>query len=174
MGIISISRMPWVSPSSMVECAGILLLFVCTVSSAVGNVLVAREKSDMDPIFLNSVQIFLGGLGLFLVSLVVEGTPHLVLPINYYLALAWLSFLSAVSFTLWFVLLQRPGITVSGLNLWKFIIPVFGALFSWTFLADESPTLIPILGMICIALAIIVYNAAEIREGKKKPVTPPV
>lgn len=174
MGVISISRMPWVSPSGLAECAGILLLFLCTVSSGVGNVLVAREKSDMDPIFLNSLQIFLGGLGLFLVSLVVEGTPNLLLPAQYYLALIWLSFLSAVSFTLWFILLQRPGVKVSGLNLWKFIIPVFGAVFSWIFLPDEYPSLIPVIGMLCIASAIIVYNVADIREGKRKLAGHPV
>jgi len=129
---------------------------------------VARKKSDMDPVFLNSLQIFLGGLGLFLVSLVVEGRSNLVLPAEYYLALLWLSFLSAVSFTHWFILLHRPGVKVSGLNVWKFIIPVFGAVFSWIFLPDEYPSLIPVIGMLCIASAIIVYNAADIREGKRK------
>ena len=161
--IISVSRLPWASPHGLVEFIGIVLLFLCTVSSAVGNVLVAGEQSDMDPVFLNSLQIFGGGLLLFLLSLVLEGWPRLVLPLEYYLALAWLSFLSAVSFTLWFVLLQRPGVKVSQLNLWKFIIPVFGAIFSWLLLPDESPRLVTVIGMVCIAVAIILYNLADTR-----------
>ena len=163
--ILSVSRLPWVSPTGFVEFTGILLLFICTVSSALGNVLVAREKSDLDPVFLNSIQIFLGGFFLFVVSVVQQGLPSIAFPVEYYVALLWLSFLSAVSFSLWFVLLQRPGVKVSQLNLWKFIIPVFGAVFSWVFLPDESPGIFPVIGMICIAVSIVFFNVSDSRKG---------
>jgi len=159
--ILSVSRLPWVSPTGLVEFTGIGLLFICTVSSAFGNVLVAKEKSDLDPIFLNSIQIFIGGFFLFLVSIFQQGLPPIDFPAEYYLALLWLSILSAVSFSLWFVLLQRPGVKVSRLNLWKFIIPVFGAVFSWVFLPDESPGIFPVIGMICIAVSIISFNISD-------------
>jgi drug/metabolite transporter (DMT)-like permease len=159
--LLSVSRLPWQSPTGLVEFTGILLLFVCTVSSAFGNVLVAREKSDLDPVLLNSVQIFIGGFFLFLVSLCRQGLPTGILPGEYYAALLWLSFLSAVAFSLWFVLLQRPGVQVSRLNVWKFIIPVFGAIFSWLFLPDESPRILPVIGMLSIAVAIVFFNAAD-------------
>lgn len=159
--ILSVSRLPWVSPTGLVEFAGIMLLFICTVSSAFGNVLVAKEKSDLDPVFLNSIQLFSGGFFLFLVSVFRQGLPPVAFPAEYYLALLWLSILSAVSFSLWFVLLQRPGVKVSRLNLWKFIIPVFGAVFSWVFLPDESPGIFPVIGMICIALSIIMFSVSD-------------
>ncbi len=159
--ILSVSRLPWVSPTGFAEFTGIVLLFLCTVSSAVGNVLVAREHSDLDPVALNSIQIFMGGLFLFLVSVVQQGAPLVSFPFEYWAALLWLSILSAVSFSLWFILLQRPGVKVSQLNLWKFIIPVFGAVFSWIFLPDESPGLYQIIGMICIAVSIISFNMAD-------------
>lgn len=162
--ILSISRHPWASPEGLREFIGIVLLFLCTVSSALGNVLVAGEKSDMNPVFLNSLQIFLGGFLLFLVSLPVEGVTVHILPAEYYLSLFWLSCLSAVAFTLWFVLLQRPGVKVSGLNIWKFIIPVFGAVFSWLLLPDESPQLSSIIGMAAIAVSIILFNLADLRR----------
>jgi hypothetical protein len=47
-------------------------------------------------------------------------------------------------------------------------------VFSWIFLPDEHPSLIPVIGMLCIASAIIVYNAADIREGKRKLAGHPV
>lgn len=159
--IISVSRLPWVSPTGLVEFTGTLLLFLCTVASAVGNVLVAREHSDLDPVALNSIQIFSGGFSLFLVSVVQHGLPPVTFPLEYWAALLWLSILSAVSFSLWFVLLQRPGVKVSQLNLWKFIIPVFGAVFSWILLPDESPGLYQIIGMICIAVSIISFNVSD-------------
>ncbi len=162
--ILSVSRLPWASPTGFSEFVGIMLLFLCTISSALGNVLVAREQSDMNPVFLNSLQIFLGGFFLFLVSLPMEGVPGILLPVEYYLSLVWLSCVSAAAFTLWFVLLQRPGVKVSQLNLWKFIIPVFGAVFSWLLLPDESPQLSSIVGMVAIAVSIILFNLADLRR----------
>ncbi|HHD56794.1 MAG TPA: DMT family transporter, partial [Desulfobulbaceae bacterium] len=159
--ILSVSRQPWASPSGLREFIGIVLLFLCTVSSALGNVLVAGERSDMDPVFLNSLQIFSGGLCLFIVSLFVEKASFSVFPLEYYLALAWLSCLSAVAFTLWFVLLQRPDVKVSQLNLWKFIIPVFGAIFSWLLLPDESPHLSSVVGMVVIAVSIVLFYKGD-------------
>jgi drug/metabolite transporter (DMT)-like permease len=162
--LLTLSRQPWASPTGLTEFIGILLLFICTVSSALGNVLVAKEKSDLDPIFLNSLQIFLGGFLLYLVSVFQQGISFQLFPVEYYASLLWLSFVSAVSFTLWFVLLQYPGVKVSQLNLWKFIIPVFGAVISWTLLPEESPGVFPIIGMACIALSIILFNISDIRH----------
>ena len=159
--LISISTRPWVSPTGLRECLGILLLFLCTIASGLGNVLVAREQTRLEPIQLNSIQMFLGGFFLLLVSIFMHGLPNLLLPPVFFASLAWLSIISAVSFTLWFVLLQRPGITVSSLNLWKFIIPVCGALLSWWLLPEESPNLTAILGMICTAVAIILFSLAD-------------
>ena len=161
--VLSVSRLPWASPTGLTEFVGILLLFICTISSALGNVLVAGEKSDMDPVFLNSLQIFLGGFFLFMVSIPMEGLPVGHFPMAYYLALLWLSFVSAAAFTLWFMLLQRPGVKVSQLNLWKFIIPVFGAIFSWVLLPDESPQLFSIIGMVAIAGSILLFNLDDLR-----------
>lgn len=159
--ILSVSRQPWASPSGLREFLGIVLLFLCTVSSAIGNVLVAGEKSDMDPVFFTSLQIFLGGFFLFLVGLFVEKASFSLYPLGYYLALGWLSCLSAVAFSLWFVLLQRPEVKVSQLNLWKFIIPVFGAIFSWLLLPDESPHLSSVVGMVVIAASIVLFYKGD-------------
>jgi drug/metabolite transporter (DMT)-like permease len=161
--LISVSRLPWASPGGFVEFTGIVLLLLSTLSSALGNVLVAGEQSDFDPVFLNSLQIFLGGFCLCMVSYFMEDMSVKILgyPFQYYLALFWLAFVSAAAFSIWFVLLQGTQMKVSGLNLWKFIIPVCGAGLSWLFLPDESPRLVPVIGMICIAVAIICYNLSE-------------
>jgi len=158
--LISVSRLPWVAPTGWAEFVGIMLLLASTFASIYGNILVARERHSLDPTMLNSMQLFIGGLVLFGVSLPVEGAPNLALPLEYYAVLLWLAALSAIAFSLWFALLKRPGVVVSQLNLWKFIIPVCGALFSWLVLPDESPRLVPVLGMLCIAGAIVLYHFA--------------
>lgn len=159
--IISLSRLPWISPQGFNELIGILLLLLSTVFSAYGNVLIVKNPGGLDAIPLNSLQIFTGGLFLFILSLPLEGLPVLERPWQFYTALSWLSFLSATAFSLWFYLLKRRGVTVSRLNLWKFLIPVAGAIFSWLFLPGESPGLYPVLGMLCVASAIVLYYLTE-------------
>ena len=167
VAVLCLSREPWSSPAGLKELGGIILLLLSTVSSIYGNILVAREKGSMEPVMLNSIQIFLGGLLLFLLSLPLEGLPRRILPLEYYAVLLWLASLSAIAFSLWFVLLRRPGIRVSEVNIWKFIIPVFGAALSWLLLPDESPTASAVTGMVCIALSIILFNLAVLRQERK-------
>jgi len=159
--LLSVSTRPWVSPAGMREFVGIVLLFFCTVASGLGNVLVAGERSDMDPVFFNSLQIFLGGCCLLFVARCM-GHPFLrPYPVPYYLALAWLSLLSAAAFSIWFILLRRPGVKVSSLNIWKFLIPVFGAGLSWIFLPGEEPNPSSLVGMVLIAGSILLYYLWE-------------
>ncbi|MCD4688937.1 MAG: EamA family transporter, partial [Desulfuromonadaceae bacterium] len=146
------------------EVVGIGVLLLANVAGALGNILVARHKAELDPVFLNSAQLFIGGLGLLLLSLLLEVQPSQPLPWSYYAALGWLAFLSAAAFSIWFVLLRRPGVRVSELNLWKFLIPVCGALFSWLLLPEEGPSLWPVLGMLCIAAAIVSFNLSGLRR----------
>lgn len=166
--VLCVSREPWSSPAGLKEFGGIMLLLLSTVSSIYGNILVARDKKHMEPVMLNSIQIFLGGFFLFLLSLPLEGLPRKILPLEYYAVLLWLAALSAIAFSLWFVLLRRPGIRVSEVNIWKFIIPVFGAALSWLLLPGESPTVSSVAGMLSIALSIILFNLAGQRQEKKR------
>ncbi len=164
VAVLSISRQPWGSAAGLAELVGIGVLLLANVAGALGNILVARHKAALDPVFLNSAQIFIGGLGLWLLSLVTEAQPDLTLPWAYFAALGWLAFLSAAAFSIWFILLRRPGVRVSELNLWKFLIPVCGALLSWTLLPEEGPSLCPVVGMLCIAAAIVLFNLPGLRR----------
>jgi len=76
-------------------------------------------------------------------------------------ALFWLAFISAAAFSLWYGLLNRPGVKVSELNIWKFIIPVTGSILSWIFVKGESPDLPTIFGMVVIAAALLLVQAPD-------------
>lgn len=164
VAILSVSRLPWASPSGLRELAGILVLLLSQAGGAVGNILVARHRAELDPVFLNSAQIFIGGLALWLVSLPLETQPTPALPWPYFAALGWLAFLSATAFSIWFLLLRRPGVRVSEINIWKFLIPVCGALLSWLLLPEEGPSLWPVTGMLCIAVAVVLFNLGGLRR----------
>ncbi|MDH3349682.1 MAG: DMT family transporter, partial [Desulfobulbaceae bacterium] len=81
---ISISRLPWASPEGLREFCGIILLLLSTVFSAYGNILIIKRKSKLGSIPLNSLQIFIGGLLLFIVSIPLEGMPTIDIPWLYY------------------------------------------------------------------------------------------
>ncbi|OVE74063.1 hypothetical protein BVX94_01930 [bacterium B17] len=150
--ILSISCKPWV-PVGLIEFGGIMLLLVGSFVSAVGNVIVARKKENVHAVALNSAQMGFGGVCLLAVGLMFEGVPDFVLPARFYAALLWLAMLSAVAFSIWFHLLKT--IKVSRLNIWKFLIPVFGALFSWILLPSESPSVPAVTGLIFVTVGIL-------------------
>lgn len=156
--IISLGRKPWAGPTGARELLGIGLLLFGTLSSSLGNVAVARHKRKSHPIALNASQLLIGGVMLFGVSIIFEGTPVISLQPQFLISLSWLVFISSAGFTIWFYLLQRPGVMMSELNVWKFIIPAAGAIISWILIPGESPDTASIIGMICVAASIALLN----------------
>lgn len=167
VAIITLSRKPWASATGFSEFLGIAILLISGVSSAIGNIYVSKSRAEINPLFLTSVQIFFGGFLLFLLSLPLEGPPKVITEFEYYAALLWLSAISAAAFSLWFILLRRPDVKVSDLNLWKFLIPVSGAILSWILIPEESPTIFAISGMLCIAGSIVLFNKASTISNKE-------
>lgn len=146
---------------------GIIFMLLINVISGFSNVLVASEKGKIPPLVISSASMLIGGAALFLFSLPFEGLQFESKPLPYYLSLAWLSVLSAVAISVWITLLKRPGIVVSNLNLWKFLIPVFGALLSWILIPAEHPEPVTIGGMLIIASSLIILNLVN---RKKDPI----
>lgn len=150
---ISLAAKPW-SPVGLKEFFGLLLLLSGSLVSAFGNVVVAKRKGGLPPIALNSIQMLVGGVVLMSIALPVYGVPQFRVPLIFYAQLLWLSIISAVAFAIWFYLLGRTK--VSQLNLWKFLIPLSGALLSWIFLSNEHPTVPSLAGMLFVVLGIVV------------------
>jgi len=137
---------------------GVVFLLLNNLISGITNVVVARKKHTISPMVLTSSSLFIGGISLLVVSFPLEGLPQQSFPPEYFFALGWLSFLSAAAITIWNTLLRRPAVKVSELNIWKFLIPVSGAILSWLILPDEAPDLVSILGMVLIASALLILN----------------
>ena len=149
------------SATGHIALAGVLLMLGINVLSGFTNVLVAREKGMIPPLVISSASMIIGGAGLFLFSLPLEGFHFGTRPPIYFISLTWLSLLSAVAISIWIILLKRPGIVVSDLNMWKFLIPLFGAVFSWILLPGEQPQVVTIVGMIIITSALVVSNLVQ-------------
>ncbi|MBN1693869.1 DMT family transporter [candidate division WOR-3 bacterium] len=155
--LISIDRR-FIKGTSIKELAGIIILLGSTTASAFGNIVVSADKSDIDPITLNSAQMGFGGVILLLLSFLVEGSPQITITKQFIFALLWLAFISAAGFSIWFYLIKNERVKVSELNMWKFIMPILGALISWTLLKNDSPTVLSVIGMLIVAFSVLFFH----------------
>lgn len=139
------------------ELLGVLLILIANIATATSNVVVSLKSKGINPLVLSSTSLFTGGIIMYLISIPLEGSPQELFPLKYWIILLWLSFMAAAAFSLWYKLLQRPGVKVSELNLWKFIIPVVGAVLSWLLVPGENPEWLTIGGMIIITSSLIMF-----------------
>ena len=146
-------------PSGLRELAGIALMLGACFTGSFGQVIV--KKKALNPVYLNSQQIFIGGLMILLLSVLTGESVPTEVPLTFLAALLWLSFVSACAFTIWYSLLKRPEVKVSEVNLFKFIIPVSGAVLSWLIMPEDTPDLISVVGMVLIAGSIILFYARK-------------
>ena len=146
---------------------GVIFLLLNNITNGVGNIVAAKTTRGLSPIVLSSFSMIIGGATLFLLAIPAEGFNHSSLPLEYFISLGWLSFLSAAAISIWYTLLQRPGIKVSDLNMWKFIIPVLGALLSWLILPNESPDAFSLIGMAIIASSLLFLPSGKTKQPMK-------
>jgi len=155
--------------SDDVKITGILLLVMVNVVAGFSNVFVARDGTKIPALVLSSSSLLIGGIMLFVVSIPLEGLTSLAQPVPYYFSLAWLSVLSATAISIWFVLLKRPGVKVSDLNFWKFLIPVAGAILAWLILPGEKINEFAFAGIFIISAALVLLNINKYRSNDKFP-----
>jgi drug/metabolite transporter (DMT)-like permease len=160
VSIIMFNTKP-ITPLGRKEFMGILLLLVNSTLSSYANIKVAQIKGGIDGRFLTSNQMLWGGSMLLIMGNIFEKGYEVNLsnlPFKFYISLLWLAFVSAAAFSLWFVAIQMEEIKVSELNMLKFIIPVLGAVISWTMLPEESPNASSLIGMFLVFSSLVVYN----------------
>ncbi len=145
---------------------GVILLILNNLVSGITNVVIARKIHSISPLVLTSASLFIGGAILLVVSFPLEGMPQQVFPPEYFIALTWLSFLSAAAISIWNTLLRRPTVKVSELNIWKFLIPVAGAILSWIILPDELPDVVSVSGMLLIGISLVVLNVSNRKRNR--------
>ena len=103
-----------------------LIVLHCVLGAA-ATVLVRKYGGSMDIVRLSGGQLAVGGL--MLIAAGFAGSPQgLAMNTAAALLLVYMAALSAVAFTLWFVMLKFHKATV--LEQYKFAIPLFGALLS--------------------------------------------
>lgn len=134
---------------------GIVLLIISNIVGASTNIIVAKNRTRVNPIFLTAFANFSGGVLLYIVSIFTEDWYIKPYDWEFYLAWLWLAFIPAAGFSIWYTLLKHPEVKVSELNIWKFVVPVSGVLLSWLLLPEETPDVYSIIGILVITTALI-------------------
>jgi drug/metabolite transporter (DMT)-like permease len=168
-GVILISIGRNGSSQREAEMLGIILLLVSAFVNASAQVVV--KKNPRDPLMMNATQLFWGGTFLLILSFASsEQGITLNLPGEFFIALLWLSFVSGFAFNIWYTLLRDPAIKVSEVNLFKFIVPVSGAILGWLIFPDDKPEVMSIIGMAVIASSVFFfyYNKSLFKKAVKK------
>ena len=133
------------------------LLFMASLSAAVGTIFNKNSTKKYNPITLSGSQLTFGGLCLTIIGLLCGG---LLNPTNIkaLLVLLYLSMLSATAITLWTVLLKYNS--ASKVSVFKFLTPIFGVLLSGIFLGENiiNPWVGFSLILTCIGIVIMQKN----------------
>lgn len=138
---------------------GVGLLVISNIIGATTNIIVIKQKHlNVSPIALTSLANFSGGVLLLITALIFEPITLNNPPLEFYFSLLWLAIIPAASFSIWYYLIGQDGVKVSELNVWKFIIPIVGAVLSWVLLKGEQPRWQEIVGIFIISTAIIVLQ----------------
>ncbi len=137
---------------------GIGLLVVSILIGGWTNIFVAKYLGDLHPVVLTSLANFFGGVLLYIAALFIEPEVGKGYPLEFWAALCWLAFISAFGFSVWYTILQKPGVKVGEINIWKFVIPVTGCVLSWALLPNEHPDWPSIVGIIVITLSLLIFQ----------------
>ncbi|MFC0877878.1 DMT family transporter [Saccharicrinis sp. FJH2] len=165
-GIVLVSLGKKATGSADFQLIGVLFLLVSNTLGGFANIVIAKSKGKVPALVLSSTTLVIGGIGLFVLSLPIEGLQTGPFPLEYWLSLSWLSMLSAVAISIWFSLLRRPGIKVSSLNMWKFLVPVSGVILSWIIISSEKPDVITLSGMLLTAVALVLISRVDRKRTK--------
>lgn len=146
--------------------SGIILLLQNIILQGYSAISVSEEKGKINPVFLNAVQMFFGGLMIYCVGLATEGYHSFIgKPGGFYISLSTLVFISVFAFSFWFIALQDKSSKVSDINMCRLINPILGAVLSWIMLPGEYPTFSTVTGMLIIVSSLVIYfKGKEILE----------
>lgn len=145
---------------------GQLFIIVAAVSWAVANIFYQRKFSQADRLQVNAYQSLFGAIGLTIVAIVMENDVPIVLNATSIISVLYTGILaSAISFTIWFFLLDEVDTATAAMSV--LLVPIFGLVFGSIFL-NEVITLSTIIGSLFILVGIIFTQFSPEKRHKSK------
>ena len=139
------------------------------VSLAVSSVLIKIFAREEDPVVISGYQFILGGAVMIVLGLILGGRFD-SFDIAAFGILTYLSFLSAIAYALWGILLKHNP--VSRVTIFSFMTPVFGVLLTALMLPDESTVHIVnlLISLVLVCAGVFLLNFTH---KPKQNINPP-
>ena len=129
------------------------------VSLAISSTLIKIFSKEEDPVTISGYQFILGGAIMVIIGLSFGGKINITSGSGI-AVLVYLSFLSAIAYSLWGILLKYNP--VSKVTVFSFTTPVFGVILSKLMLTENSNTgilnLIAALILVCLGILLLNYQ----------------
>ena len=131
---------------------GDLFVIISTVSYAFSSMFMKKFSKYEDPVVISGYQFIFGGSFMIIVGLILGGEISFA-DTTGVVILIYLSFLSAIAYALWGVLLKYNS--ASRVSVFNFTTPVFGVILSAIFLSQENDK----INIVNLLLALLIVSA---------------
>ncbi|MDK2800999.1 MAG: hypothetical protein PWP27_1968 [Clostridiales bacterium] len=128
-------------------------LILAALAGAIGNILSKKYATHIHPFFLTAWQMLLGSFLLLGFGAVGLHKNNMNFTIKAVILFVYSAFLSATAFSLWNSLLKYHK--AGEISMFRFMIPVSGAILSVVFIPDENLTIHLFCALVLVSLGII-------------------
>ncbi len=128
-------------------------VILSALSSALGLMIVKRRSVNIHPPLMSAYQLCIGAVVLYGAAWLFDPPGVVSFSAASLLLLAYLSFLSAAAFSLWYVLIKHNPL--SSIAVYRFLIPISGTLLSSLMLKGESLNWLLLASLLLVAVGMI-------------------
>lgn len=163
-GIVLVNWQPNTTLGWIFSLRGEGFLVLAGLTSALGTFWAKSLSKTLNPVTINAYQLTLGSL-----LLVALGMPALVdgslkLTPLFWALFVYSAFLSAAAFSIWYTLLKYNK--AGEVTIYRFVIPISGAILSALLLPDEKLTFSILLALVLVAAGISAVNYWQRPSGQ--------
>ncbi len=131
-------------------------LLTAALLNTIATFYVKTISNNIEPFLISGWQMFSGSIPLLIIGKIGMAGNNLNFNINSILLIIYAAFISAVAFSLWYMLLKyNPAGKIS---IYRLFIPVFGSIFSALFVKGENFTINILIGLLLVILGIFTLN----------------
>lgn len=132
------------------------LMLLTALVSAIAALLVKKHSMAIAPPLLSAYQLTFGAIVLFCIACFFGSPKELAYTEKSLCLLVYLSCVSSVAFSLWYLLIKHNNLT--RVAVYRFLIPICGAILSVFFLDGETFTIFSLFALGLVSLGIILIS----------------
>lgn len=141
-------------------------LIMAGLTSAISMIIAKSLTQDIDAFVLTAWQMIIGGVLLLGAGVFYQGTVFLHFTPLALVLLVYSVLLSAIAFSLWYAVLKFNK--AGEIAVYRFAIPVSGALLSAIFISEESLNVLVIGALVLVAAGIMAVNRTVHHSAEKE------